>query len=199
MTELIAPTERLHSSWLAARDEWHPGAHQDGAGLRLVVDDELDSPDGFASWVQQLREQSDWSLPAGEGLVHATHWWIVEGETYLGAIDLRHYLNGILLEGGGHIGYSIRPSARRRGLATWALGEVLREAPALGLDRVLLTCDDGNVGSARTIESNGGVLEDVRSTEIGVKRRYWIVLDDAGRSRSPMTATRAGASWRAVS
>ncbi|MEU6554085.1 GNAT family N-acetyltransferase [Streptomyces sp. NPDC046915] len=178
MAELIAPTARLRSSWLTARGEWQPGAHQDGTGLRLVGDDDLDSPDGFASWVERLRQQSDRSLPVGEGRVHATHWWIVDGETYLGAIDLRHYLNAVLLEGGGHIGYSVRPSARRRGLATWALGAVLLRAPALGLDRVLLTCDDGNAGSARTIESNGGVLEEVRSTGIWVKRRYWITLDE---------------------
>ncbi|MEV4176046.1 GNAT family N-acetyltransferase [Nonomuraea sp. NPDC049709] len=194
MTELIAPTEQLHSSWLTARDEWPPGAHQDGAGLRLVDDEDLTSPEAFASWVEQLRQQSDRSLPVEEGHVHASHWWIVDGQTYLGAIDLRHYLNAVLLEVGGHIGYSIRPSARRQGLATWALGEVLLRAPALGLDRVLLTCDEGNVGSARTIESNGGVLEDVRSTGIGVKRRYWIALDGAGHSRSPMAATRTDAS-----
>ncbi|WP_326654635.1 MULTISPECIES: hypothetical protein [unclassified Streptomyces] len=47
--------------------------------------------------------------------MHATHWWIVEGDTYPGAVDLRHYLNAFLLDAGGHIGYSIRPSARRRG------------------------------------------------------------------------------------
>ncbi|MFD5230388.1 GNAT family N-acetyltransferase [Streptomyces qaidamensis] len=69
-------------------------------------------------------------------------------------------------------------------------GPVLLKAPALGLDRVLLTCDDGNAGSARTIESNGGALEDVRNTEIGVKRRYWITLDDAGHSHSSTAATR---------
>ncbi|MBN6057520.1 GNAT family N-acetyltransferase, partial [Nonomuraea sp. RK-328] len=182
MAELIAPTARLHPAWLAARDEWPPGAHQDGAGLRLIADDELDSPEGFASWVEQLHQQADRSMPVEDGRVHATHWWIVDGETYLGAIDLRHYLNAFLLDVGGHIGYSIRPSARRRGLATWALGAVLRKAPALGLDRVLVTCDDDNVGSARTIEGNGGVLEDVRTTEIGVKRRYWIALDDAHHS-----------------
>ncbi len=187
MADLIAPTVRLHSSWLAARDEWPPGSHQDGAGLRLVDDDDLDSREGFASWVERLHEQSDRSLPVGPGRVHATHWWIVDGETYLGAIDLRHYLNAFLLEAGGNIGYSIRPSARRRGLATWALGAVLLKAPALGLDRVLLTCDDGNAASARTIESNGGVLEDVRSTDIGVKRRYWISLDDAGHSHAANT------------
>jgi predicted acetyltransferase len=175
MPELIAPIGQLHSSWLAARDEWHPGAHQDGSGLRLAPDD-LGSPEGFSTWVERLGQQSDRSVPVGEGRVHATHWWIVEHGTYLGAIDLRHYLNAFLLEAGGHIGYSIRPSARRRGLATWALGAALPKARERGLDRVLLTCDDNNIGSARSIESNGGVLEDVRNTAIGIKRRYWITL-----------------------
>ncbi|MFJ5213759.1 GNAT family N-acetyltransferase [Streptomyces sp. NPDC088354] len=175
MPELIAPTSRLQSSWLAARDEW-PGSHQDGSGLRLAPDGDLGSPEVFSEWVARLRQQSDTSVPVGEERVHATHWWIVEDDRYLGAIDVRHYLNAFLLDVGGHIGYSIRPSARRRGLATWALGAVLPEARALGLDRVLVTCDDDNIGSARSIEHNGGVLEDVRATGAGLKRRYWITL-----------------------
>ncbi|MFD9133151.1 GNAT family N-acetyltransferase [Streptomyces bottropensis] len=85
-------------------------------------------------------------------------------------------MRAFLLHRGGHIGYSIRPSARRRGLATWALGAVLPEACAPGLGRVLITCDDDNAASARTIERNGGVLEDVRTTDEGIKRRYWITL-----------------------
>ncbi|MGV9382884.1 GNAT family N-acetyltransferase [Nonomuraea sp. NPDC003707] len=176
MPELITPTRRLQSSWLAARDEWPPGAHQDGTGLRLAPEAELDSPEVFSAWVKELRQQSDRSVALGDGSVHATYWWIVEDDDYLGAIDLRHYLNAVLLDIGGHIGYSIRPSARRRGLATWALGAVLPEARAFGMDQVLVTCDDDNVGSARSIERNGGVLEDVRTTEVGVKRRYWITL-----------------------
>lgn len=173
---LITPTGRLRSSWLAARDEWPPGAHQAGTGLRLALEADLASPEVFSAWVEQLQQQSDTSVAVGAGRVHATYWWIVEGDTYLGAIDLRHYLNAFLLNAGGHIGYSIRPSARRRGLATWALGAVLPKARALGLDRVLVTCDDDNVGSARSIERNGGVLENVRSTDAGIKRRYWITL-----------------------
>lgn len=176
MPELIAPTDRLHSSWLAARDEWAPGAHQDGTGLRLAPGADLESPEVFSAWVERLQQQSDRSVAVGEECVHATHWWIVEGDDYLGAIDLRHYLNAFLHDVGGHIGYSIRPSFRRRGLATWALGAVLPEARALGLDRVLVTCDDDNIGSARSIERNGGVLEDVRATSAGIKRRYWITL-----------------------
>ncbi|WP_327292913.1 GNAT family N-acetyltransferase [Streptomyces sp. NBC_01198] len=176
MPQLITPACALHASWLAALAEWPPGAHQDGTGLRLAPDGDLGSPEVFAIWVERLKRQSDTSLAVGEGRVHATHWWIVEGDRYLGAIDLRHYLNAYLLDLGGHIGYSVRPSARGRGLATWALAAVLPEARALGLDRVLLTCDDGNTGSARTIERNGGVLEDVRTTDAGLKRRYWIGL-----------------------
>lgn len=176
MPELIPPTGRLQSSWLAARDEWSPGAHQAGTGLGLMSEADLDDLAVFSAWVERLQQQSDRSVALSDGWVHATHWWIVEGDSYMGAIDLRHRLNAFLLHSGGHIGYSIRPSARRRGLATWALGAVLPEARALGLGRVLITCDDDNVASARTIERNGGVLEDVRTTDVGIKRRYWITL-----------------------
>jgi len=70
----------------------------------------------------------------------------------------------------------VRPSARRRGLATWALATVLPEADALGLSEVLVTCDDTNTASQRVIEANGGVMEDIRDTPLGRTRRYWIAL-----------------------
>ncbi|MFJ4905083.1 GNAT family N-acetyltransferase [Streptomyces sp. NPDC093249] len=92
-------------------------------------------------------------------------------------------LDGFLLEASGHIGYSVRPSARRRGVATRALAALLPRARALGLDRTLLTCEEDNTGSARTIERNGGVLEDVRSGAYGTRRRYRIDLDGPGRDR----------------
>jgi predicted acetyltransferase len=77
----------------------------------------------------------------------------------------------------GQIGYGVRPSARRRGLATWALGEMVRETRAtLGLDRVLVPCLADNLASARTIERNGEVLEGNRDTGRGRVRRYWIAL-----------------------
>jgi len=108
------------------------------------------------------------------GLVHATYWWIVEQDTYLGAIALRHRLNDFLLRAGGHIGYGVRPSARSRGVATWALDTALRHARARGIQRILITCDDANLASARTIERSGGVLENVCDTELGRTRRYWV-------------------------
>ncbi|MET8153504.1 GNAT family N-acetyltransferase [Actinoplanes sp. NPDC049668] len=172
MAELIAPTARLHRAWLRSRDEWGRDTHQDGAGLR--AGDEVDTPDGFAAWVRRLLIESDPAVPVSEGWVHCTYWWIVEDGEVLGAIALRHELNDFLARAGGHIGYGVRPSARRRGLASFALGEVLRQAGKLGLDRVLITCNVSNEASRRTIERNGGVLEDIRETEIGRLRRYWV-------------------------
>lgn len=175
MPELISPTARLHASWLESLREWGIGVHQDGTGLH--VDDEVQSAEGFERWIGRLRAENDPSVPAPQGRVPADYWWVVDGDTYLGAITLRHELNDFLLEQGGHIGYSIRPSARRRGLATWALGQVLQRARAVGLQRVLITCDDTNEASARTIERQGGRLEDVRVVDDGrAVRRYWVDL-----------------------
>lgn len=82
---------------------------------------------------------------------------------------LRHELNDVLLREGGHVGYSMRPSARRQGHATTALTEVLELAGQMGLGRVLVTCEEDNVGSRAVVERVGGVYEDSRTG----KRRYW--------------------------
>ena len=172
MPELVVPTTTLHAAWLASHDEWGAGVHQDGAGLR--PGDEVRTPAGFADWVSRLHRQADPAVPPPEGWVHCTYWWVVEQGTVLGAIALRHELNDVLLQVGGHIGYGIRPSARRRGLATWAVAQVLPRARALGLDRVLITCQEDDVASARVIERAGGTLEDVRDGGPGRVRRYWV-------------------------
>lgn len=174
MPTLVPPTVVLHKSWIAARDEWPPGAHMDGHGVR--ENDDVDSEPGFAAWVASLHAQADPAVPPAPGWVHCTYRWIVEDDEYLGSIALRHTLNESLFEVGGHIGYGIRPSARRRGLASWALTETLRTAPAMGLDRVLITCNPDNAASARVIESHGGVYEDTRTAGPHTVKRYWITL-----------------------
>jgi len=94
----------------------------------------------------------------------------------VGRVSIRHRLNDILLQVGGHIGYVVVPEFRRQGHATAILRLALHFAhDKLGHDRVLVTCDDDNIGSIKTIENNGGVLEDVVSGP-GLdkpKRRYW--------------------------
>jgi predicted acetyltransferase len=97
----------------------------------------------------------------------------VEGSAYLGRISLRHRLTKRLLEVGGHIGYDVRPSARRQGHATAMLRAVLPLARAMGIDPALLTCDIDNVGSRRVIEANGGVFEN----ELYGKFRFWVPTD----------------------
>ena len=171
---LIAPTPLMHASWLESRDEWGRGVHQDGAGLH--AEDDVESAEGFSAWIDRLRSESDPSVPVEPGRVRATYWWIIEDETHVGAITLRHHLNDFLLNAGGHIGYAIRPAFRRRGLASWALGAVLPEAKTIGLNAVLITCDAGNLASAKVIERHGGQLEDIRDTDLGRTKRYWITL-----------------------
>lgn len=174
---LIAPTPRLHQSWLAAWTEWGPHAQIPGSGLRLWGDFDVRSLDAFETWVQRLRAQANpHTCPLESGLVPDTFWWIVDGDRYIGSIDLRHRLNDYLAEVGGHIGFGIRPSARRRGYASWALAAVLPHAREMGLTQLLITCDAENLGSARAVERNGGVLETVVETREGMKRRYWVDL-----------------------
>ena len=100
----------------------------------------------------------------GEGLppgfvAHSTYWLVLGGTEVVGVSNLRHQLTESLRREGGHIGYSIRPSARRNGYSTELLGKTLLRAAALGLSEVLITCDKTNEPSVRTILRNGGVLE----------------------------------------
>lgn len=160
----------MHAAFLECLADWGPGLHEDGFGIG--EDDDLHSPDGFAAWVD---ERVRLTHPAGTPCPserHGSPRWIVEDGQVLGGIALRHVFDDDI----GHIGYGVRPSARRRGLASWALGEMLKEARALGIHRVLVPCLADNVASAKTIERNGGVLEGVRDTGHGPVRRYWIEL-----------------------
>jgi predicted acetyltransferase len=94
----------------------------------------------------------------------------------VGRTSIRFELNDFLLREGGHIGYGVLPQHRRKGYATEILRQSLVIARAEGVDRVLVTCDDDNVGSRTVIESCGGRLESVVPVGDGLppKRRYWI-------------------------
>jgi len=95
--------------------------------------------------------------------------------TIVGRVSIRHELNDFLAEFGGHIGYAVLPEFRRRGYATEILRQALSVAGRLGLDRVLVTCDEDNIASARVIERCGGVLESLIDQPSGPQlRRYWI-------------------------
>ena len=102
--------------------------------------------------------------------------WIVDNDRIVGAIALRHETNDFTKRL-GHVGYGIRPSARRQGFASLAVGDMLEIARRLGMLRVLLVCGADNIASASMIERIGGTAE---TTGRGAERRYWIDLGPAG-------------------
>ena len=145
MIALTTPAVPLHSAWLEAHAEWGPGLHEDGFGL--LPGDDVTSPLGFAAWLKRLFDDRQCS-----------YWWIAEGDDVLGGIALRHASHP-LVPRAGHIGYGIRPSARRRGLAAWAVSQVLENANLLGMNQVLAMCTSDNTASIRILEHLGGILD----------------------------------------
>jgi predicted acetyltransferase len=111
-----------------------------------------------------------WGWRSGGGYVPGTTLWWADGDEYLGRLTIRHRLTPSLLQVGGHIGYDVRTSARRRGHATAMLAAALPVAHGMGIDPVLINCNEDNVGSRKVIEGNGGVLEDMREGKL----RFWV-------------------------
>ncbi len=95
---------------------------------------------------------------------------------FVGAVNIRHYLNGELLKTGGHIGDGIRPSERRKGYATAMIALALDECKKLGISKILMCCEKDNIGSAKSIIKNGGVLENEVEEDGQIEQRYWIQL-----------------------
>ena len=177
MPRLELPDERCHQSFLAAMAEFRAegrGAADDNSSIGADLRErwgKWDSQAGFADYLAALRNEADPDGIRPQGYVQCTSWWWVEGGEYLGRIALRHTLTERLRAYGGHIGYDVRPTARRRGHATTMLRDVLPLALAAGVaPAALLTCDSDNVASWKVIEANGGVLE----ADVEGLRRYWV-------------------------
>jgi predicted acetyltransferase len=130
------------------------------------------------------------------GRVAATFLLAEVGSDIVGRVSIRHELDEYLASVGGHIGYAVRPAYRRRGYAGMILRQSLLIAGSLGLRRVLLTCDDSNLASMRTIESSGGIFENlVARAGHAPRRRYWIEVDRvAPPPTGPSTSGRRRAS-----
>jgi predicted acetyltransferase len=173
MPELIAPTTAVHRSFLAAWDELEQGEER-WMGAHTFREDwsrsRAEDPVEFARLVEGIRREADPDHPVPPDVVHHTVLWFVDGDHWLGRLSIRHHLTPALLEVGGHIGYVVRPSARRQGHATKMLAQSLPVAAGLGIDPALVTCDDDNLASRKVIEACGGELEDERHG----KFRYWV-------------------------
>jgi predicted acetyltransferase len=134
----------------------------------------------FEQWLKKVLKASNrYESKPLSNVVESSQWILVDEKSkILGMVNIRHELNDDLLYEGGHIGYSVRPSYRNQGLGKIQLKLALEKMKELGQYRVLITCDDKNLASAKVIEACGGVLDNivVSKNENKKVRRYWIKL-----------------------
>ena len=117
----------------------------------------------------EIKEEIDGKVPDSTFFCLDT-----DRDILVGAVNIRHYCTEEMLINAGHIGDGVRPSERKKGYATAMIGLALQEAKKMGLDRVLMCCDKENIGSAKSIMKNGGVLENEVVVDGVVEQRYWI-------------------------
>ena len=179
MPTLTYPALAVQSSFLAAVDEFVAEGLPPGSTVARAVETygaSWQSEAEFRRFLDDMRAQELEETPRPVNFVPTTTLWWVDGDTFLGRLSIRHRLApGEIGLRNGHIGYEVRPSARRRGHATAMLAAALPWARRVGLESVLVTCDDDNDASRRTIERNGGVPDQ----PIDEKLRYWIALPPA--------------------
>ena len=168
MLFLAEPSLTYKESFLAGTRE------SQAEGLELYINLDKISTD-FEAFLHMLRDASNRAKIPPER-VPMSDYWLIDGDDYVGRLSLRHELNDALLLWGGHIGYQIRPSKRRRGYGKEILRLGLIKAKERGLRHVLVTCDEDNTGSRKIIEFNGGQLENIIEVSDSPvrKMRYWI-------------------------
>ena len=175
MEELILqrPTAEYAQQIMECKKEYLAAdSSMDGCGPLRRTDDPME-------YIQKcVLEETPETCPAE--LVPATQFVLVRkaDNKVLGFLQVRHEFNDYLSKFGGHIGYSVRPGERCKGYAKEMLKKALPYCRELGLDRVLITCIDGNIGSEKTILANGGVYESTvhEPNENVDLKRFWIEI-----------------------
>jgi predicted acetyltransferase len=171
MLELIELSTPYKESFLE-------GLHELQADHQLLYYDLANIAADFEAFTRALQDHKDRAKIPANRVPDTDYWLYEENTTLIGHLSLRHELNAFLLQMGGHIGYQICPSKRRMGYGKEILRLGLEKARALGLSRVLVTCDETNIGSKKIIEANDGQLENAIFIEGEPikKLRYWIDL-----------------------
>jgi predicted acetyltransferase len=165
--ELVFPTIEHKQAAMEYKQEHidYGEDHIQGSSMFLQADD-------YESWLEKIT----WNLTnAPADWVTGSVYFAIVDDKIVGTIAIRHYLNDDLLDSGGHIGYGIRPSERRKGYGAKMLALALEKCPEFHIERALVTCDRDNIASAKTAMKNGGVFESEFTEDDGnIVRRYWI-------------------------
>ena len=112
----------------------------------------------YEKWLLKINNSLNKETVESENVTSSTFFVIREIDNKIIAmINIRHYLNDDLLKHGGHIGFGVRPTERKKGYATELLKYALIKLNELGIQNALLTCDKSNIGSAKTIKNNLGI------------------------------------------
>ena len=171
----IEPTCEYESQIRDYRQEFlDEGGSMDGTGALRRMEDRKE-------WIEYcVLSKKEETAP--DGLIPATQYIYVKEDDnkIVGMLQIRHYFNEFLEKYGGHIGYSVAPSERRKGYATEMLKIGLNKCKEMGINDVLITCIDDNEASRKTIQKNGGIYESTVSVpNEGINlERYWIKLTD---------------------
>lgn len=171
--KLIKMSHQYKDQLIEMIDEWRADIEQHHTNHSPYVIFRHDYHD-FDFYISHLE-----SSEPREGLVPDSTFFCldVDRNRLVGAINIRHQLNDYLYQFGGHIGDGIRPSERKKGYATKMIKLALQECKKLGIYKVLMVCDKDNIGSAKSIIKNGGMLENEFVNDEGViEQRYWISL-----------------------
>ncbi len=169
---LIKPSMDYREEYLVFYEDWI------ASGEDIVPWVVERDPSDFCEYLDFLYSQdSEDKVSHPDWVPHSTFWLLNEDNRIVVATNIRHRLNQKLLNCGGHIGYGIAPSHRRRGYANELLSQALKITWTMGLEAVLLVCDKVNLGSEKTIMKNGGVFESEFIEEDGnIVKRFWIHL-----------------------
>ena len=166
---LVYPSKKYLQSYQDAYNEYVKN------NVDTYAFDDINSVDVVKKWYNYRK-----GINLKPNRVAQTTYWLVDGNNFIGEIGIRHELNDFLLQYGGNIGYGIRYSCWGKGYGTKMLALALKKAKSIGLDKVLITCNDDNLASAKVIEKNNGKLENIVENTIDGKtiltRRYWIEL-----------------------
>ncbi|MGG3400165.1 GNAT family N-acetyltransferase [Bacillus cereus] len=168
---LLTPTTDLQDEYLDFYNEWKD------SGETMIPWVISKDPSNFPAMVQELLDAHNGVNLPESWVPDSTYWLVTDNNRIVGTVNIRHSLTEHLFNAGGHIGYGIRPSERRKGYATKLLALSLEKAKQLNITKALIVCDEVNTASEKTILHNGGLRdEDFIEKDGNVVRRFWIEL-----------------------